>query len=70
MFSSSGKYIKENSPFAMTFVVSNGNGDVGYIPSLLGYTNGGYSTDITKFAPGTGEQIVGDMLHILNELHD
>ena len=58
------------NPFAMTLVASLGNGTHGYVPSRLGYTNGGYSTDITKYAPGTGEEIVGDMLHILNELHD
>ena len=57
------------NPYAMTLVASLGNGAHGYIPSQMGYTNGGYSTDITKFAPGTGEQIVTDMLKILNELH-
>lgn len=58
------------NPYAMTMIASLGNGTHGYVPSRLGYTNGGYSTDITKFAPGTGEQIVGDMLGLLNELHD
>ena len=57
------------NPYAMTLIASLGNGTHGYIPSQMGYTNGGYSTDITKFAPGTGEKIVGDMLAILNELH-
>ena len=57
------------NPYAMTVVASIGNGKHGYIPSQLGYINGGYATDTTPYAPGTGEQIVGDMLHILNELH-
>lgn len=57
------------NPYAMTIVSSLANGSHGYIPSRLGYTNGGYSTDITKFAPGTGEQLVGDYLRLLNELH-
>lgn len=57
------------NPYAMTFIATMANASMGYIPSQLGYTNGGYSTDITKFAPGTGEQVVGDMLQILNELH-
>ena len=57
------------NPYAMTMVSSLGNGSHGYIPSRMGYTNGGYSTDITKFAPGTGEQLVGDYLRLLNELH-
>jgi hypothetical protein len=57
------------NPYVMTFIATMSNASMGYIPSRLGYTNGGYSTDITKFAPGTGEQVVGDMLQILNELH-
>ena len=40
----------------------------GHIPSRLGCSNGGYSTDITKFAAGTGEQLVGDYMHILYSL--
>ena len=58
------------NPYDMTIIASICNGSMGYIPSRLGYTNGGYSTDITKFAPGTGEQLVGDYLRMLNELHD
>ena len=59
---------KEN-PFPMTFVCTLSNGHLGYVPSLLGYTNGGYSTDIAYLAPGAGEQLVTDYLDILNELH-
>ncbi len=57
------------NPYKMTIVTTMSNGTHGYIPSRLGYTNGGYSADITKFAPGTGEQMVGDYLRLLNELH-
>ncbi len=58
------------NPYKMTVITSLSNGTHGYIPSRMGYTNGGYSTDITKFGPGTGEQLVGDYLRLLNELHD
>lgn len=58
------------NPFAMTVVCTLGNGHLGYVPSRLGFTNGGYSTDISKLAPGSGERLVGDYLKILNELHD
>ncbi len=57
------------NPYKMTVVCSLANGHLGYVPSQLGYTNGGYSTDITKLAPGSGELLVGDLLHILQELH-
>ena len=57
------------NPFAMTFICTLANGHLGYVPSQLGYTNGGYSTDIAYLAPGSGERLVGDYLAILNELH-
>ena len=57
------------NPYPMTFVCTLSNGHLGYVPSMLGYTNGGYSTDITRLAPGGGERLVGDYLQLLNELH-
>lgn len=58
------------NPYEMTIVTTIANGYKSYIPSRLGYTNGGYSTDTALFAPGTGERVVGDFLQILNKLHD
>lgn len=58
------------NPFEMTMIATKANASMGYIPSRLGYTNGGYATDITRYSPGTGELIVGDMLRLLNELHN
>lgn len=57
------------NPYKMTMITTMSNGAICYVPSARGYKNGGYSTDITKVAPGTGEQLVGDYLRILNELH-
>jgi len=58
-----------DNPYKMTMITTMSNGSICYVPSRRGYTNGGYSTDITKVAPGTGEQLVADYLRILNELH-
>ena len=57
------------NPYEMTFICTIANGHLGYVPSQLGYDNGGYSTDIAYLAPGSGERLVGDYLQILNELH-
>ncbi len=57
------------NPYKMTVVASNANGSHGYIPSQLNYTNGGYSVDITRFAAGSGERIVGHLLSVAQELH-
>lgn len=84
MFDSNGKQLREgtvgnidyavedqlDNPFAMTIVVSKANGGVGYIPSVIAYDHGGYEPDCTRYAKGTGELIVGDMLHLLNELYE
>ena len=58
------------NPYAMTFVCTLANGHLGYVPSLLGYTNGGYSTDIAYLQPGSGEVLVGDYLRIMNSLYE
>jgi len=75
MFDTNGQEIKAGSPFAMTFVNTLANigsttadGHKGYIPSLLGYTNGGYSADITDYIEGTGEVLVADYLDMLQQL--
>ncbi len=83
MFDTNGKELREGTvgnanyaaedqlenPFAMTFITTQCNGGNGYMPSLLGFTNGGYERDTTKYARGTGELLVGDYLHLLNELY-
>lgn len=58
-----------DNPFPMTFVVSKANGRAGYVPSMFGYIHGGYERDTTPYAAGSGELMVGDYLHILDELH-
>lgn len=61
---------QQTNPYPMTIVCSLGNGHLGYVPSRLGYTNGGYSTDIAYLAPGSGERLVSDYLTILHQLHE
>ena len=57
------------NPYKMTMICTMTNLVVCYVPSHRGYVNGGYSTDTTKVAPGSGERLVGEYLRILNELH-
>ena len=68
MFDENGEQIKTNSPFKMTFVTSLTNGTDGYVPSQRGFDNGGYSTDITRYAPGTGEQLASDLVSLLTQM--
>ena len=68
MFDTNGKQIKDNSPFKVTYVLTCGAGE-GYIPSELGFKNGGYSVDNCWFMPGVGELFANTLLDSLNDLH-
>ena len=73
LFDTNGEQIKNGyngveNPYDMTFVATLANGSDGYIPSALGYANGGYSTDITRYAAGTGEILVETFLTMLNTM--
>jgi len=69
MFDTNGMFIKENSPFKMTFILTYCNGTNGYIPSALGFEHGGYEVHKCKFAAGTGEKIADQFVKQLTELH-
>ena len=69
MFDTNGMFIKENSPFAATFVLTCANQHNTYLPSALGFQNGGYEVDQSKFAPGTGEIIADLYVQLLTDLH-
>lgn len=69
MFDSNGLQIKESSPFPMTMILTCANGsNRGYVPSALGFSNGGYSSDACWFLPGAGERFVEAFLASLNRL--
>ena len=78
MYDTNGMWIKENSPYKMTFTThlagmptsSQASLSNGYIPSAQSYANGGYSVDIAQFAAGTGESLAQDYIYILNELYN
>ncbi len=69
MFDSNGKYVKENSPFAMTFVVTCANSSGGYIAAEWAYAYGGYEVEYTGYVKGTGEQLAKDYVQMLEELY-
>lgn len=68
MFDESGAYIKKNSPYKQTFVVTCCNGAIGYIPSIEGYNNNCYGANTGKFIPGTGELLAEEYVNMLNDL--
>ena len=68
MFGSSGKQIKDGSPYDMTFIVTCSHGHAGYLPDEKGIEIRCYEAQITKFKPGTAELLVAEYLDMLNEM--
>ena len=63
-----GKMIKEGSPFDTTFVCCYANTIFSYMPTLLGFQNGGYGPNQCRFEPGTGELIADRFTEMLAQL--
>ena len=69
MFDTNGMHIKSSSPFPMTLVLTCANSvRQGYVPSALGFSNGGYSVDTCWFLPGLGEQFADELIASLKRL--
>jgi len=67
MFALHGRYIKDNTPFNMTFVLTCANGGNGYLPSVLAYDYGCYESHTGKFARGVGDDLAETFVEMLNE---
>lgn len=67
MFSTNGKFIKEESPQTMTLVCSCTNGRYNYLPSAQAFDYGCYERDQCKHAKGIGEDAARIMTDMLKE---
>ena len=65
MFSDHAEYVKQNSPFDLTLVIT---GNSGYIANELAYTYRSYETDTGMYASGTGEKMAEKYVELLNSL--
>ena len=70
MFDTSGQFIKENSPFAMTVIATLSNRANGYFPSDKTYAYGGYEVDTTKYAQGTAEELADQFISMLSSMYE
>jgi len=68
-FDTNGMYIKEHSPYKMTFILTSTNGWNTYIPSALGFTYSCYEHNACGFAPGAGEEVAELTVSMLEQLH-
>lgn len=67
MFSSTGRYIRENSPYDMTFILTCANGYNGYFPDERGYGYGCYEAYSSYVNKGTAEKIGEEYIKMLGE---
>lgn len=65
MFSNHSLYVKENSPFAVTFIIT---GCSGYIPDPAAYEYRSYEADTGTYASGTGEKLAEEYVRMLTLL--
>lgn len=73
MFCQNGQFVKENSPFAMTFVATVANINGGYVPSENNYEyNGMESYEATKcyYRKGAGEELAQQYVNLLTSIYD
>ena len=64
-FCDHGAYVKEQSPFDMTFVIT---GCSGYIANEASYGYRSYESDTCPYVIGTGEALAEEMARLLNTL--
>jgi hypothetical protein len=69
MFDTNGMEIKTGSPFPMTFVLTCTNDSLVYVPSALGYQNGGYEVHQARLVPGSGEELAQQYIIMLQEVY-
>lgn len=65
MFCDHAMYVKENSPFDVTFVIT---GNSGYIPNVRAYEYRSYESDTGMFASGTGEKMAEEYVKLLEQV--
>lgn len=69
MFTDNGRYIKENSPFEMTFIVTCANGGYGYMPTAKAYDYHCYEANTCRYERGAGDMLAEEYLKLLQQLY-
>ena len=69
MYDTQGVYIKENSPYAMTFISTCANETFSYIPDEDGHDNNSYEANAGYFVRGTAEELADEYVSLLKQIH-
>ena len=65
MFSDHSRYVKENSPYDINFIIT---GNAGYISSAAAYDYRSYEADTGMYAKGVGEDLAKEYVRLLESL--
>lgn len=65
MFSTHGLYVKRNSPFDITFIISANSS---YLPDVKAYEYRSYEADTGYFAAGSAEKLAENYVEMLNSI--
>lgn len=68
MFAASGKFIRDNSPFQTTFIISCSNDSEGYFPTIEAFEYGCYESFTCAYARGIAEDSADAFVAMLKEL--
>ncbi len=68
-FDANAKWVRDNSPFKMTFSLSLTNGSHGYVPTIEAVPHGTYEVVVSRYVPGSGEAFATEQLRLLNECY-
>ncbi len=69
MFCDNGAFVRENSPFPATFVLTCANNNTNtYIVSKAAYDYGCYERDVRRYVRGTAELLVDNFVEVLKEM--
>lgn len=68
MFGDTGRYIRENSPYENTFLITQAIDTHSYIPSDIGFEVGCYEAYASKFEQGTAKKIADAYISVLGQM--
>ena len=70
IFDTNAKFVRDNSPFEMTFYNAYCNGGNGYMPSVEAWEYGCYEADTASFARGTAEKLSDTLVEMLGQIYE
>lgn len=70
MFNSNGRYVKDNSPFELTFMMAYCNGSNSYIADKAAFRYDCYEVNSRRYVEGEAEKIAETHVMLLNQLKE